>query len=293
MVVYQLRVANCFLGLTAMLLVVTGCIHDPSQYESPVSVEDDAGADEADATSEPDGAVESDASFADTCASPTEEEARSSDGLIALYTFIEGDGGVVQDRSGHSDRLDLAFSGDVNWSDDCDCVEFDGGKLSHDNPQRLYDAISGGSQTFTMEAWVKSADLSQSGPARIVSLSDGTSDRNFTLGQREGQIEIRFRHAESDDSGYPYLRADDAISEELDHYVVTFSDGELRLYRNGALLANEERSEDLRNWDDGYPLLVGNESSDNRPWRGHVYLVSIYERALSVDEITDHFEVGP
>ena len=219
--------------------------------------------------------------------------ARSSDGLIALYTFIEGDGGVVEERSGHPERLDLAFSGDVNWGDDCDCVRFDGGKLSHENPQRLYDAISGGSQTFTVEAWVRPANLSQSGPARIVSLSSGTGDRNFTLGQREEEIEIRFRHAESGSNGGPYLQADDAITEELEHYVVTFADGELRLYRNGVLLVNEPRSEDLSSWDDSYPLLVGNESTDDRPWRGHVYLVSIYERALSVDEVSDHFDVGP
>ena len=38
---------------------------------------------------------------------------------------------------------------------------------------------------------------------------------------------------------------------------------------------------DLSRWSRDYPLLVGNEATRDRPFRGEVYLVAVYDRALS------------
>lgn len=50
---------------------------------------------------------------------------------------------------------------------------------------------------------------------------------------------------------------------------------------------------DLSNWDPTYRLLLGNEGSMNRPWRGTFHLLAVYDRALNSDEIRTHFSLGP
>jgi glycopeptide antibiotics resistance protein len=39
------------------------------------------------------------------------------------------------------------------------------------------------------------------------------------------------------------------------------------------------------NWDDTYHLLMGNEESFNRPWKGELFFAAVYNRALMLPEI--------
>lgn len=50
---------------------------------------------------------------------------------------------------------------------------------------------------------------------------------------------------------------------------------------------------DFSNWDPTYRLLLGNEGSMNRPWRGTFHLLAVYDRTLNSDEIRTHFSLGP
>jgi hypothetical protein len=45
------------------------------------------------------------------------------------------------------------------------------------------------------------------------------------------------------------------------------------------------RATDFSNWQD-YPLLIGNEGTGDRPWRGVVRELAIYDRVLAGDEVT-------
>jgi glycopeptide antibiotics resistance protein len=45
-------------------------------------------------------------------------------------------------------------------------------------------------------------------------------------------------------------------------------------------------------WDSGLTLQLGNEPSWNRPWLGKLYLVALYRRALSAEEIFNNFATG-
>ena len=40
----------------------------------------------------------------------------------------------------------------------------------------------------------------------------------------------------------------------------------------------------LDTWDHTYPLILGNESTGDRPWLGRLVSVVIYDRALEPDE---------
>ena len=50
---------------------------------------------------------------------------------------------------------------------------------------------------------------------------------------------------------------------------------------------------DFSNWDPTFPLLLGNEAPLSRPWLGKMYVVAIYNRALSPIEIANNYTVGP
>jgi len=43
----------------------------------------------------------------------------------------------------------------------------------------------------------------------------------------------------------------------------------------------------LRDWEREFPLIVGNEHTGDRPWRGRVFDVSVLDRALSDGEVAD------
>jgi VanZ family protein len=52
-------------------------------------------------------------------------------------------------------------------------------------------------------------------------------------------------------------------------------------------------SKDFSNWDPAFHLLLGNEGSLDRPWRGELYLVALYSRALTGQEVWTNFTAGP
>jgi len=63
----------------------------------------------------------------------------------------------------------------------------------------------------------------------------------------------------------------------------------MRLYVDGALAAEGERPGDFGTWSPDYPLLVGNENTDDRQWNGVIHLAAVYSRALQPDEVAARF----
>jgi VanZ like family len=46
----------------------------------------------------------------------------------------------------------------------------------------------------------------------------------------------------------------------------------------------------LSSWDARFPLMLGNEHTGNRPWRGHLFDLSILERDISDGEVSDLYD---
>jgi len=126
---------------------------------------------------------------------------------VVLYDFREGSGRTVKDRAGHGAPLNLEIedASAVRW--------LDGGGLRITRPTsicssspaaKLTEAVKQ-SGAFTIEAWIKPANRTQAGPARIVTLSKDTGVRNFTLGQNAGAYEVRFRTTTTSPNGEPAL----------------------------------------------------------------------------------------
>ena len=222
-------------------------------------------------------------------------------GLVALYKFDESSGTVIHDVSGVEPRLDLLISnGDTQW--------LTGGGLSINTPalitsagaaEKVNEAIRQGNQ-FTIETWIKSNNLEQDGPARIVTLSADAQNRNFTLGQGlwndqpSALYDVRLRTTDTDDNGQPSLTTQDgSANTDLTHLAyVRQANGDSLIYKNGAVAASEQISGDLSNWDTSYRLALANEVGGGRPWLGELYRIAVYSCALSQDDVYRSFKAG-
>ncbi|CAN5856494.1 hypothetical protein BH23PLA1_BH23PLA1_21030 [soil metagenome] len=219
---------------------------------------------------------------------PTSSGRRSRDGLEALYTFEEGQGDIVRDVSGQGEPIHLKIedASAVRWNRDGLDIRSSTLIASEKVPRRLIDTVKK-SRAVTLEAWITSADTSQAGPARILTLSSGSSQRNFTIGQEKDRYDIRFRTTTKDANGLPNLASPArAVEPRLTHVVYTRNQaGTGILYIDGQERSTHIADGTLDNWDNGFRLMLTNESSKDRPWKGTLHRVAIYSRALSIEEI--------
>jgi hypothetical protein len=126
---------------------------------------------------------------------------------VVLYTFREGRGDTIKDISNIGKPLNLKIS-------DTSAVKWlvSGGLRvnteilisSNDPASKVINAVRK-SHEITIEAWIKTSNVTQAGPARIVTVSKDTGQRNFTLGQKGGAYEMRFRTTSTSANGEPAL----------------------------------------------------------------------------------------
>ncbi|MFT5127700.1 MAG: hypothetical protein ACI8W8_001307, partial [Rhodothermales bacterium] len=145
---------------------------------------------------------------------------------------------------------------------------------------------------LSIEAWLQPANTKQDGPARIVTLSSDTLNRNFTLGQDGKKIDARLRTPQTSENGIPSLSAD-GLSTQLVHVVYTRArDGRTRLFIDGKKRAEGRTGGDFSNWDKNYEFALANELTGDRPWLGTLHMLAIYPRVLAADEVEQHFAAG-
>jgi len=226
----------------------------------------------------------------------TSGAARSaSSGLVAFYSFDEGNGVTVRDTSGAGESLGLKIENPaaVVWAEDGLRVRAPTVIGAAKPPTRLIAAVKR-SNAITLEAWITPADTAQSGPARIVTLSSGTGVRNLTLGQDGDTFDIRLRTTRTDANGLPSLasRRKSATTNRTHVVLTRNAAGRTRLYVHGQEHASREVGGNLSNWDGGFRLTLANESSKDRPWRGILHQVAIYDRALDPDEVLARSKAG-
>ncbi|TYK65421.1 LamG domain-containing protein [Colwellia echini] len=217
--------------------------------------------------------------------------------VIALYQFKTGSGNTAYDTSGISPAANLTLTGNVEWLGSWG-LSFTNGKAqaSTANSKKIHDLITSTNE-FSVEAWVTPNNVSQEGPARIVSYSAGDSDRNFTLGQTLYNYDFMLQTADSDSNGTPTLSTpndDEVLQATLQHVVLTYSAIEgRRIYVNGKLIEiTDEAISPLASWDDSFALILGREASNNHVWQGNIRLLAIYNRAITQANIAQNYNVG-
>ena len=219
-------------------------------------------------------------------------------GLILLYAFDEGSGSVVADQSGELPKHDLTIAdpGNVAWSANHLTVNA-ATTLSTAGAATKVATRAKASGELTIEAWIKPANTTQFGPARVITMSADPYYRNFLLGQDTDTYRVRFR-ADGEQgwaNGMPeVITAADTATAALTHVVHTHrSDGAEVLYVNGVEAQTFTRMAGLTMWDATYAIIVANEATNDRPWLGELHLIAIYDRALDVGEVDQNFMAGP
>lgn len=148
---------------------------------------------------------------------------------------------------------------------------------------------------LTVEVWIATEKNDQTGPARIVSYSTDAGRRNFTLGQDGSDLVMRLRTTKTDLNGVePHLKLSDVFNASQPIHIVIAYDFQIQeVYVNGQrrVRANIPGGR-FSNWDDTYPLVLGNEATGGRPWLGKIFYLAIYNRPLEEEEVRRHYQSG-
>ena len=223
---------------------------------------------------------------------------RYEENIIALYQFKTGQGSTAFDTSGVEPGMHLTLSGSTSWVGGWG-IDIVNGKAqaTTSTSKKLHDLITATGE-YTIEAWVVPANVSQEGPARIISYSAGTAERNFTLGQTQYNYNFLHRSTNTGANGDPSLSTaddDEDLQATLQHVVATYDPARgRRIYVNGTFTGDRDPMSggSLIDWDDSFAFLLGNEVSSDRPWSGQLRLVAIHNRALTRQQIEQNFAAG-
>ncbi len=218
--------------------------------------------------------------------------------VIAKWEFKTGSGTTAFDTSGVDPAMDLTISGDVSWVGGWGIQIVDGkAQASTTTSKKLFDLMAATGE-YTIEAWVTPANVSQDGPARIVSYSGGTETRNFTLGQTLYNYDFLNRSSNTDANGEPMVstpNADEVLQAALQHVVLTYNPTTGRsIYVDGVQVGEADTAPggNLSEWDDTFAFVLGNEVSNDNVWAGALRMVAIHNRILTDDQIVDNFKAG-
>ncbi len=226
---------------------------------------------------------------------------RVTSGLVALYDFKAGQGREVRDVSGSGEALNLRIMDEsrVSWTD-AGLQLNESVLISSERPAtKIINACRAGNE-ITLEVWIRPANVTQDGPARLVGISGSKTQRNITLGQgmhgnRPADLFMaRLRTTATSANGLPaVVTSSGTATTSLTHVVYTRkANNRAVLYVNGQERGVLNVSGDFSNWDTQMPLLLGDETSEDRPWLGLYNLCAVYSRALSPVEVLHNYEAG-
>ncbi|MBX2862582.1 MAG: tandem-95 repeat protein, partial [Leptolyngbyaceae cyanobacterium MAG.088] len=244
---------------------------------------------------------------------------RVEDGLLSLYTFDEGSGTTVFDVSGVGNPLNLEIdtttgtSGEEGSQVTCSCgscqtcnsqTTWGDGTLnvyshsliaSTQTATKLIDGIQE-TQELTIEAWIKTNSLTQSGPARIATLSADAGNRNVTLGQDGDDYQVRLRTTTTGNNGVGKTVSSSGgqvTTTDFSHVVYSRDNtGFASLYVNNQLVGSNTIDGDFSNWNTGYQFALANELDSTRHWLGSYDLVAVYNQAFDASEVEQNYLAG-
>jgi hypothetical protein len=229
---------------------------------------------------------------------------RFDEGIIARWDFKEEVGTIAFDTSGVEPAMNLSLEEGTELLS-AHGIRVTGGRAiaTAEASRKLFDRIASpetGSQAYSVEAWIANANITQDGPARIISYSRNRNNRNFMLGQDAYQYILRNRAFldRSNNDGGPDMATyaeDEDAQATLQHVVMTYDQLHgRRIFVDGRWTddVDELPPGRLWNWDPSYRLVLGNEITNDRPWLGQIRFVAIYDRSLPIEAIRRNFEAG-
>jgi hypothetical protein len=225
---------------------------------------------------------------------------RTQQDLLLLYDFSETTGTVIHDKSNVDPKLDLTIPdpSKVTWLNPG--LSVTAATIVKATALRTkLDPNVFSTKGITIEAWIKPLNNTQEGPARIISFSKDSADRNFTFGQSADVWNQRFRTSDNPGNGSSPSTSTPAASivdpPVLQHVVYTRAAGNAKMYIDKVEVTTQSIPGDLTNWDMTYDFGLFNElnyPTDDRTWLGDIFLVAIYGRNLTLSEISNNYDAG-
>lgn len=217
---------------------------------------------------------------------------------IALWEFKTGKGSIAYDTSGVEPAINLNLSGDVTWVGGWGIKIGTGGRAQGSTAasKKLSDLIRSTGE-YSVEAWIAPGNVVQE-DAYAISYAGGATTRNFTLAQRAYQYEAFARSDKSSANGAPSLLTldkDRDAQASLQHVVLTYDPvNGRRLYVNGKFTQDADKlgGGSIADWDDSFALVMGNDTSGTKQWKGVVRFAAVHNRALTAAQIQQNFDAG-
>ncbi|MEM7130833.1 MAG: VanZ family protein [Chloroflexota bacterium] len=143
--------------------------------------------------------------------------------LIASYRLT--DGNSFHDRAENLSKLVWRPNSLTGPGNDSISINADQWLETEEAVSALTKEVSA-SSAFTAWAVIQSGNRRQTGPARIISISENSQLRNFTMGQQEQDLVLRLRTRSTGENGtYPELRIANVFSDLAPHHLLISYDG--------------------------------------------------------------------
>lgn len=225
---------------------------------------------------------------------PTEDvPPAGGDAALASYPIDEGRGRTVSDVEGGLD-LTIENPDAVSWATDGG-LQFAGdaaGVSSNEPAAELTGAVAATDQV-SVEAWFTPAELPQTGPVRLVTISSGPDfgEANVHVGIEGRAISFRVL---SDCDFFNATLSDDVLTAGRRTMVVaTYRPGTIELFVDGRRVVSADVPKGyLGSWDPEMRLHVGDEASGDRSFTGTIDEVALFDRALSARDVDQRYAAG-
>jgi hypothetical protein len=152
-------------------------------------------------------------------------------------------------------------------------------------PEWLDDAKR--SHRLEVSLRMRPLDSSQTGPARILTVSKDQWHRNLTLGQEADRLVLRLRTPKTDANGEPAQHILGVFADKRwVALTVTIVPGQMRVAIDGQVRLDDRLPDrPLELFDTTYRLALGNEFTSDRPWLGEISKATVTTAAARADYI--------
>jgi hypothetical protein len=220
---------------------------------------------------------------------------RTRAGLVALYPFDEGQGTLVRDVSGVGGPLPLRIANPdaVSWSPGGLSIHGPAGIVTYGPAEKIISACKASGE-LTLETWVKPAGAGRDG--YVLAISSNPLNVNVALDQSGTPPAwgVHLTAGRTGEGGAALSVRRGPAAGALRHVVYAHAaDGQGVLYIDGASVATHRLPGGFTRWDTNHRLALAADPRGNRPWTGELRLVAVFSRALTADEIRQHYLAGP
>lgn len=242
---------------------------------------------------------------------PPTGNGRVKSGLRCEWWFDEASGPIVYDKSLATTPTDLVLSGgerlqDSNYNNRYYLELSGGGSAVNVNPVEFDDIET--KDGLTVEAWIRPTNVSASNSqSRIISYTDRDNAyiaTNFMLAHTTDKYRGQCSVEAPGTSAISMVANTSArAAAELQHVVMTVEKRDSAIYGEayfldlyvdgnfeGGVFELNYSDDNVFNWNNAYDIVVGGEGS--RDFDGGIYLLAVYDKALSYGEIQQNYTEG-